>query len=109
MRTTLALVFTLLFATSMSLRAADAEANWEANCAMCHGATGAADTPMGKQLNAKNLTDPRVQASLTDAKAFAIIKNGKMKNGQMVMTAFGGTLTDGEIKALIAYVRTLKK
>jgi mono/diheme cytochrome c family protein len=109
MKPIILLVIGVVLGSSMSLRAADAKANWEANCALCHGATGAADTPMGKQLNAKNFTDPRVQASLTDAKSFATIKNGKKKNGQMVMTAFGGTLTDAEITALVAYLRTLKK
>ena len=109
MRTTLALAITLFFATSMSLRAADAKANWDAKCAQCHGKTGAADTKMGKQVNAKDLTDSKVQAAFSDAKATESIKNGVKENGKTTMTAFGGKLTDDEIKALVAYVRTLKK
>lgn len=109
MRTTLAIAITLLLATSMSLRAADAKANWDANCVQCHGKDGKADTKMGKQLNAKDLTDSKVQAAFTDAKAADSIKNGVKENGKTTMKAFGGKLTDDEIKALVAYVRTLKK
>jgi mono/diheme cytochrome c family protein len=109
MRTTLAIACSLLLATSMSLRAADAKANWDANCVQCHGKDGKADTKMGKQLNAKDLTDPKVQAAFTDAKATESIKNGVKENGKTTMKAFAGKLTDDEIKALVAYVRTLKK
>ena len=109
MKTITAIVLPLLVASAMSLRAADPKANWDANCAQCHGKTGAADTKMGKQLNAKDLTDPKVQAAFTDAKASESIKNGVKENGKTTMKAFGGKLTDDEIKALVAYVRTLKK
>jgi cytochrome c553 len=71
--------------------------------------SGAADTKMGKQLNAKDLTDPKVQAAFSDAKATQSIKDGVKENGKTTMKAFGGKLTDDEIKALVAYVRTLKK
>lgn len=109
MKTILALAVSLLLASSLSLRAADAKANWDANCAQCHGKTGNADTKMGKTLNAKDLTDAKVQAAFTDAKATESIKNGVKENGKTTMKAFGGKLTDDEIKALVAYVRTLKK
>jgi mono/diheme cytochrome c family protein len=111
MRTTLALTLalTLFLATSWSLRAADAKANWDANCVQCHGKDGKADTKIGKTLNAKDLTDSKVQAAFTDAKATDSIKNGVKENGKTTMKAFGGKLTDDEIKALVAYVRTLKK
>jgi cytochrome c6 len=109
MKTTLTIAASLLLASSLSLRAADAKANWDANCAQCHGKTGNADTKMGKTLNAKDLTDAKVQAAFTDAKATESIKNGVKENGKTTMKAFGGKLTDDEIKALVAYVRTLKK
>lgn len=103
------IMISLLAASVVSLRAADAKANWDANCAQCHGKSGAADTKMGKQLNAKDLTDPKVQAAFSDAKATQSIKEGVKENGKTTMKAFGGKLTDDEIKALVAYVRTLKK
>jgi mono/diheme cytochrome c family protein len=64
---------------------------------------------MGKMLNAMDLTDPKKQASFTDAKATTAIKDGVKQNGKTTMKAFGGKLSDDEIKALVAYVRTLKK
>jgi cytochrome c6 len=109
MKAIVLIVVTLLVATSVSLRAADAKALWDANCAQCHGKSGNADTKMGKTLSAKDLTDPKVQAAFTDAKATQSIKEGVKENGKTTMKAFGGKLTDDEIKALVAYVRTLKK
>jgi mono/diheme cytochrome c family protein len=109
MKVIVSIIITLLLTSAYSLRAADAKANWDANCAQCHGKSGAADTKMGKQLNAKDLTDSKVQAAFSDAKATKSIKEGVTENGKTTMKAFGGKLTDDEIKALVAYVRTLKK
>ena len=109
MKTIVTIAISLLSPHPISVRAADAKANWDANCAQCHGKRRAADTKMGKTLNAKDLTDAKVQAEFTDAKATESIKNGVKENGKTTMKAFGGKLTDDEIKALVAYVRTLKK
>jgi mono/diheme cytochrome c family protein len=109
MKVIVTIIVSLFAASAVSLRAADAKANWDANCAQCHGKSGNADTKMGKTLNAKDLTDAKVQAEFTDAKATESIKNGVKENGKTTMKAFGGKLTDDEIKALVAYVRTLKK
>jgi mono/diheme cytochrome c family protein len=109
MKTIVPLTISLLIAAPLATRAADAKANWDNNCAQCHGATGKGDTKMGKLLNAMDLTDPKKQASFTDAKATDAIKNGVKEGGKTTMKAFGGKLTDDEIKALVAYVRALKK
>jgi mono/diheme cytochrome c family protein len=109
MKTIVIITISLFAASAMSVRAADAKANWDNNCVQCHGKNGAADTKMGKTLNAKDLTDPKVQADFTDAKATQSIKEGVKENGKTTMKSFGGKLTDDEIKALVAYVRTLKK
>jgi mono/diheme cytochrome c family protein len=109
MKTIVIITISLFAASAMSVRAADAKANWDANCAQCHGKNGAADNKMGKQLNAKDLTDAKVQAAFTDAKATQSITEGVKENGKTTMKAFGGKLTADEIKALVAYVRTLKK
>ena len=109
MKTITVLTITLLIAAPLSLRAADAKTNWANNCAQCHGASGKGDTKMGKILNAMDLTDPKKQASFTNAKAATAIKDGVKQNGKTTMKAFGGKLTDDEIKALVVYVRTLKK
>jgi hypothetical protein len=54
---------------------------------------------MGKKLNAKDLSDPRVQASFTDAEAHAIKKG---------MKVCGDKLIDDEISTVVANVRRLK-
>jgi mono/diheme cytochrome c family protein len=109
MKIIIALGISTLIAAPWSARAADPKTNWDNNCAQCHGKDGKADTKMGKTLSAKDLTDPKVQSEFTDAKATQSIKEGVKQNGKTTMKAFGGKLTDDEIKALVAYVRTLKK
>ena len=109
MKTILVLVVIVFAASTTSLRAANAKALWDANCAQCHGKDGRADTKMGKAVSAKDLTDPAVQAAFSDAKATNSIKNGVKEGGKTTMKAFAGKLTDDDIKALVAYVRTLKK
>jgi mono/diheme cytochrome c family protein len=110
MKTILVLVGIIVVAAcTTSSRAADAKALWDANCVQCHGKDGKADTKMGKTLSAKDLTDPAVQSAFSDAKATDSIKNGVKEGGKTTMKAFGGKLSDDEIKALVAYVRTLKK
>jgi len=109
MKTFIVLTITLLIATPLLLRAADPKTNWANNCAQCHGAGGKGDTKMGKMLNAMDLTDAKKQSSFTDAQAAAAIRDGIKQNGKTTMKAFGGKLSDDEIKALVAYVRKLKK
>ena len=99
----------LLLGSTGAVCAGDAATNWMANCVPCHGKSGAADTVMGKKLKAKNLTDPAVQAGFSDTEAAEAIKHGVNRDGHVRMIAFGDKLSDNEIKALVAYVRTLKK
>jgi cytochrome c553 len=89
--------------------AADAATNWADQCAKCHGPTGKGDTKMGKKLSIADLTDPKVQAKFTDEQAGKAIKEGiKDESGKTTMKPIEG-LSDDDIKALVAYVRTLKK
>ena len=94
----------ILYFVSLFAQGADPKTNWANNCMQCHGPDGSAKTSMGKALNAKDLTDAAIQSSFTDAEAAAAIKDGMTR-----MIAFGSRLSDDEIKALVAYVRTLKK
>ena len=97
------------FAAFMTARAADANETWSKTCAKCHGAEGKGDTKMGQKLEIKDLTDAKVQASFTDDQAVKAVKEGiKDSEGKMRMKAIEG-LSDDEIKALVAKVRTLKK
>lgn len=95
-------------AAALSAKAADAKENWDTHCAKCHGAEGKGDTKMGQKLGCKDLTDAKVQADLKDDAATKAIKEGlKSEDGKTLMKPF--ELSDDEIKALVAYVRTLKK
>lgn len=109
MKLTILAAFGLSAAAATSALAGDAAANWTKDCMQCHGKTGAADTKMGQKLQAKDLTDPKVQASFTDAQAATAIKEGIKENGKTKMKAFGDKLSDDDVKALVAYVRSLKK
>ena len=91
----------VVIASASSSFAADAAANWSQNCASCHGKDGSGNTMMGKKLGIKDYTK---QQSFSDAEATNVIKNGKGK-----MKAYKDKLSDADVKALVAYVRSLKK
>jgi len=89
--------------------ATDAKALYEKDCAKCHGSDGKGETKMGKKLGARDYTDPKVQAALTDEAAFKATKEGlKDKEGKVLMKPAEGT-SDDDIKALVAYMRAFKK
>ncbi len=95
---------------SASVFAADAKTNWGKECSKCHGPDGKGQTRMGRQSGAKDYTDAKVQDELDDAKASKQIKEGmKDKAGKEKMKAYGEQLSDDEIKALIAHMRSFKK
>ncbi len=96
-------------AGALSASAADAQANWDKQCAKCHGADGAGQTTMGKKLKLKDYTDASVQAAFTDEEAATAIKEGIKEDGKTKMKAYGDVLSDDEVKALVAHVRSLKK
>ena len=82
----------------------DASTLFGRECATCHGKDGKAKTFKAKFNHARNLTDPTWQAEVTDERLYNSIHNGKGK-----MPAFGKKLSDSQINALVAYVRTLKQ
>src|SRR5205085_11410579 len=99
MKVIVTIIVSLFAASAVSLRAADAKANWDANCAQCQGKTGAADTKRGKQLNGKDLTAPKVHSAFTNAKATETIKSGVKEGRKTTMKAFGDHLSDDDFKA----------
>lgn len=82
---------------------ADAAADFKAKCATCHGATGAGDTAMGKNLKLRDLGSADVQ-KLSDDELNTVIAKGKGK-----MPAYDGKLTKEQVTDLVKYIRTLKK
>ena len=95
-------------AVGWTAAAGDVQQNWDKDCAMCHGKDGKGQTTIGRKLQIKDFTDPKAQASFTDDQAIKAIKEGITQDGQLKMKAFGDKLSDDEIKALIAHVRSFK-
>ena len=90
-------------------RAADAPANWTKHCASCHGKDGKGQTKAGRMAGVKDQTDAQYQAGLKDEKMFTSIKEGLKEGEKEKMKPFKDKLSDDEIKALVAHVRTFKK
>jgi cytochrome c553 len=104
------LLATAIFASTVTAAPPDnSKVNWQMYCAMCHGAAGMGDTPAGRMLGAPDYTDPKVQASFTDAKAFKDIKKGLQIDGRRKMKSFAGELTDLDIRELVQYIRSFNK
>ena len=101
MKATLSVILAVMFAFSGATFAADAGALWGQHCASCHGKDGSGNTAMGKKLGLKNYTK---EQGFSDAEAANVIKNGKGK-----MKGYKDKLSDADVKALVAYVRSLKK
>jgi cytochrome c6 len=95
----LALVVSL--ASAVGFAQSGGEATFKAKCAMCHGATGAADSPTAKMLKVKPATDPEIKA-LTVAQISAAVKAGKGK-----MHPVAG-LSDDQIKEVATFYHGLK-
>jgi mono/diheme cytochrome c family protein len=74
------------------------------NCASCHGKDGRARTFKAKFNHARDLTDPKWQAAITDEHMYESILHGKEK-----MPAFGKKLSENEVAALVTYVRALRR
>ena len=109
MKKTLLLTLAVLGTALLSASAGDVKENWEKLCSKCHGPDGKGQTKMGQKLEIKDLTDAKLQSELKDEEAFKAIKEGiKDKEGKIKMKPAEG-VTDDEIKALVAHVRTLKK
>ena len=83
--------------------AADSAATYKAKCAMCHGADGKGDTPVGKKMGAHDFASPEVE-KLSDQELTAIVAKGKNK-----MPGYGKSLKDEDLKEMVAYVRQLAK
>jgi cytochrome c6 len=88
---------------STPLAAQDGPTLYKTKCAMCHGADGKGETPMGKKLNVRDLGSPEVQKQ-TDAELTTIISKGKGK-----MPPFEGKLTAEQIGQVVAQIRELGK
>lgn len=88
---------------------AEAKANFEKYCAGCHGKDGKGDTKLGQKLEARDYSDPKVQATLKEAEMFKAIKEGLKKGDKVLMKPYSDKLTDAQIKALVAHIKAFAK
>lgn len=96
------------FAAS-SLAADEVPAIWKARCASCHGLDGRADTRLGRKLKIRSLTDPAVQAEFKDEHVPMAIHDGVVDHRGKVRMKPIKDLPESEVKALVAYIRSLKQ
>jgi mono/diheme cytochrome c family protein len=81
-------------------------------CAACHGPSGKGDAPAAAALNPKpkDLTDKAYMAGLKDQYLFDLIQKGGAAVGKSpLIPPFGAQLKDGDIRDVIAFVRSLAK
>jgi mono/diheme cytochrome c family protein len=104
MATTAIFIFLATLAFPSGLHAQNDGAKvFKANCTLCHGEDGGANTPTGKALKARDLRSDDVQKQ-TDTQLAAVITKGSGK-----MPAFGSKFSPDTIKSLVAYIRQLPK
>jgi cytochrome c6 len=77
---------------------------FRARCASCHGADGSGDTTMGRRLEIGSLGASGVQQA-SDARLTEIIRSGTGEASQKAHQRI--TLTDEQVRDLIAFIRSL--
>jgi mono/diheme cytochrome c family protein len=98
----LALALTLSFCSSAASQDKSG-ATYRQKCAACHGPDGKAQTAAAKNLGVRSFASPEV-TKMPDADLSAAIDKGKGK-----MPSYGKSMKPEEIKAMVAYVRSLGK
>ncbi len=80
----------------------DAATLYKQKCATCHAADGPGSAA-GKKMGVKDFKDPSV-VKQSDEDLVKATREGKGK-----MPKYEGKLSDGQIKELVKYIRTLQK
>ncbi|RMG98457.1 MAG: cytochrome c [Deltaproteobacteria bacterium] len=77
---------------------------WSKKCKTCHGADGRARTTMGRKHGIADATRPEWKRTWTTAKIVEVVRDGVPGTK---MRAFGKKLSEAEIAAVAAYMRSL--
>ncbi len=102
------LLFAFIGAGISSVAFADAKATFDSKCAACHGKDGKGKTKMGEKMKIKDLTDPAVNAALTDAAIVEDVTNGVKEDGKQVMQGYKGKIPDADVKGMVEVIRGFK-
>ena len=76
---------------------------YKSKCQLCHGASGMADSSVGKAMKVKPIANPEVK-KLTEAEMITATRNGMGK-----MKPFKDSLNEAQIKDAVKYFRTFLK
>ena len=79
----------------------DGEKIYQSVCATCHGTNGQPPAAMAARLNVRDLTAAEFRGRATPALVEAQVRNG---SANKLMPAFGGAISEEQIKAVSAYV-----
>jgi mono/diheme cytochrome c family protein len=85
---------------------ADGQRIYHELCERCHGPAGVPDPGLRAQLGVKDLTDPELHARLSDDDLRRQVREG---SANKKMPGFASLLTDPQVEALVAHVRTLRR
>jgi cbb3-type cytochrome c oxidase subunit III len=97
-------VFLLVGAAAPIRAEGERSENFQTHCTVCHGDNGKGQTEEGRKKKARDLTNAKWQDTIDDARIVRSITKGHDE-----MPAFGKKLSEAEIKALAAEVRSLAK
>ncbi len=106
----IALATGLAVGLSAPCRADDTAKVYADNCASCHGPQGKGDGPAAAALTPPPGSFAQSIAGKSDDWIFKGIKEGGPGVGKALsMPPYAGTLSDDQIKAMVAYVKQLQK
>jgi cytochrome c oxidase cbb3-type subunit 3 len=88
------------FLFAFTLAAADGDSVFKSHCAGCHGSDGKGNSAIGTP----DFTSPKTLSGHSDADVTDTITNGREGT---IMPAWKGKLSDQEVAALVAYLRSL--
>jgi cytochrome c6 len=88
--------------------AADGKDTYEHNCAKCHGADAKGQTNIGKKLEIKDFSDAKAWPAIKPGADVQAVKQGVKDGDKTKMKAFTD-LTDGDIQAVLGYMKGLSK
>ncbi|MEK6682611.1 MAG: cytochrome c [Nitrospirota bacterium] len=109
--TILTALFVTIFIGINQAFAVNAEENYKWYCSQCHGLTGKGDginATKDQPVNPRNHTDTKEMAKLSASDVENVIRDGGAATSKStMMPPFGKTMTDAEIKELVAYLSKL--